>query len=94
VIAHAVDADTDDLAIAAVELRLESRHRAKLRRADGSEVFGMGEEERPAVTDPFVKMDRALGGLGSEIRSFGVDSQSHFVSLSTVDQMASLLLAR
>jgi hypothetical protein len=41
----------------------------------GVKSFGMAEQYRPAVADPLVEVDRSLGGLGGEIRRFGVDSQ-------------------
>src|SRR5205807_6019776 len=37
----------------------------------------MGEQDRPAIADPVVKIDRALGRLGREIRRFVVDAQGH-----------------
>src|SRR6185503_3105484 len=52
-------------------------HVAQLGGADGREVLGVREENRPAVADPVMKADRPLGRLGSEIRSFAVDSQCH-----------------
>jgi hypothetical protein len=33
----------------------------------------MRKQNGPAVTDPFVKVDDALGGLGSEVWGFVVD---------------------
>jgi hypothetical protein len=35
--------------------------------AYGSEVGGVGEEDSPAIADPFVELDRTLGRLGLEI---------------------------
>ena len=70
-----VDAQADDLCVALVELRLQPRHVAELGRADRREVLGMREQYRPAIANPAMEVDRALGCLGREIRRFGIDSQ-------------------
>src|SRR5207253_9038151 len=77
VVAHRVDAQADDLGVAPVEVRLESRHIAQLRRAHGREVLRVREQDRPFVADPLVKMDRALGRLGGEIGGFVAYADRH-----------------
>ena len=68
VVAGRVDGEADDLRVPLVELRLDARHVAELGRADGGEVLGMGEQDRPPVADPLVEVDGALGGIRREVR--------------------------
>jgi hypothetical protein len=35
----------------------------------------MGKQDRPAVSDPFMKIDRALGGFGGEVWGLVIDAQ-------------------
>ena len=72
-----IDAQPDDLGVALVELGLQPGHVAELGRADRREVLRMREQDRPAVADPLVELDRALGGLGREVRRSGVDAKRH-----------------
>src|SRR6516162_968541 len=76
-VADRIDAEPDDLAVALVELGLQPRHVAELGRADRREVLRVREQDGPAVADPFVEVDAALGRLRGEIGSFAVDSQRH-----------------
>jgi hypothetical protein len=34
----------------------------------------MGKQDGPAVADPFMEIDLALGRVGREIRGFGIDA--------------------
>ncbi len=72
-----VDAEPDDLAVALLELGLEPGHVAQLGRADRREVLRVGEQDRPAVADPLVEVDRAFRGLGREVRCFVAYPQCH-----------------
>ena len=47
-----IDRQPDTLDVALVELGLQPGDVAQLRRADGREVSGMGEQDGPAVADP------------------------------------------
>ena len=58
-----IDAQSDDLGVALGELRLDLRHVAELGRANGREVLGMREQDRPAVADPLVEVDRSLASF-------------------------------
>ena len=62
------------LRVALGEFGLQTGHVAEFGGADGREVLGMGEQNRPAVADPLVEIDCALRGLDCEIGSFGIDS--------------------
>ena len=66
-----------ELDVALGELGLDLGHVAELGRADGREVLRMGEEDRPLVADPLVKLDLSLGRLGGEVGSDVVDTQGH-----------------
>jgi hypothetical protein len=70
-----VDGEADDLGVALRELLFEACHGAELGGADGREVLGVGEENGPAVPDPFMEVDCALRGLGGEIGSNIVDAE-------------------
>ncbi len=72
VAAHRVHAETDNLGVPLLEFRLQAGHVTQFRGAHGRKVFGMREQDGPAVTDPFVKIYRALRSFGSEIGSFVV----------------------
>ena len=50
------------------------RHVAEFGGADGREVFGVREQDGPAVADPVVKVDCALRGFGGEIGGRVVDA--------------------
>jgi hypothetical protein len=67
VVLDRVDADAQDLHAALVELGLDPGHVAELGGAHRGEVLGMREQHRPAVADPFVEADPALGGVGLEV---------------------------
>src|SRR4029077_2479906 len=77
VVVHRIDAEADDLGVALVEFGLELRHVAKLGGADRREILGMGEQDRPAIADEVVEIDRTLGRIRREIRRFGIDSERH-----------------
>jgi hypothetical protein len=77
VVVHGVDAQADDLGVALVELALERRHVAELGGADRREVLRVREQDRPAVADPLVEIDLALGRVRGEVRSLTVYAQSH-----------------
>ena len=64
---HGIDAETDDLDVAAVEFALQAGHGAKLGGADRREILRMREQNAPAVAEPFVKADRPLRRIRFEI---------------------------
>ena len=47
----------------------------------GVKSFGCENKIGPAVANPFVEVDRALGGFGGEIGRFVVYAQGHSVFL-------------
>ena len=63
------------LRVALFEFGLEAGHVAELGGADGGEIFGVGEEDGPAVADPFVEIDGALGSFGGEVGGVVVDAK-------------------
>ena len=70
-----VDAEPDDLAMAFLELRHQPSHITELGRADRREILRMGEQDRPAVTDPVMEIDGALCRLRGEVRSLRIDPE-------------------
>ena len=77
VVLQRVDRQADDLHAAAVEVRLDAGHVAQLGGADGGEVARVAEQHGPAVADPVVEVDPALGGVGLEVRCVVADGQRH-----------------
>ncbi|MNL19988.1 hypothetical protein D3C87_1412170 [compost metagenome] len=77
VVADRVDAQPEDLGVALVELWLEFGQIAQFSGANRSEILRMGKQDGPAITDPLVEIERAFGGLGSEIRSFVANTNCH-----------------
>ena len=65
------------LTFAAVEVRLDLRHVAELRRADRREVLRMREHHRPGVADPVVEADPPLRGVGLEVGRDVTEVQCH-----------------
>ena len=55
--------------------RLQPGHVAEFGRADRREILRVREQDRPAVADPVVEVDRPLGRLGREIRRLVIDAQ-------------------
>src|SRR6185503_10014073 len=41
------------------------------------EILGMGKEHRPPVTNPFMKVDRALGRFGGKVWGNVVNAKRH-----------------
>ena len=72
-----IDAQPDQLDAALVEFRLQLGERAEFGGADRGEILRMREQQRPAVADPVVELDLALGGFGLEIRGHGANLKSH-----------------
>ena len=77
VIRHRVDGEADDLGVALGEFGLDPRHVAELGRAHRRVVLRVREQDRPAVADPVVEMDRPLRRFGGEIGGNVVDAQGH-----------------
>ena len=67
-IAGGIDRQSDDLHVSAVELWLNPGHIAEFGRADRGEVFRVGEQDDPGVTNPVMKADPPLSGFRLEIR--------------------------
>ena len=80
VVGDGIHGKADDLAVAGGEVLREARHVAELGGADRREVLGVREQDGPAIADPVVEGDGALGGLGGEVGHFAVDAQGHGVS--------------
>ena len=86
VLVDRIDAETDDLDAALVELRLQLRHVTELGRADRREVLRMRKQHRPGVANPLMEIDEPLGRLRLEIRRLISDSNRHG-SYSSTERM-------
>ena len=94
VAADRVHAQPDDFGVALGEFRLQPGHVAEFGGAHRSEVFGMRKQDRPAVADPFVKVDRALRGFGGEIRGDVIDARDAGLAGVTVAVLIVFLLGK
>ena len=74
VVGDGIDGEAENLAVPRREIVRQASHVAEFGGADGGEVLGVGEEDRPAVADPVVEADLPLGGGGGEIGHFAVDA--------------------
>jgi len=68
VLLEAIGRETDELHATISKVLGTTSDFTKLGGADGGKVIGMGEEDSPRVTDPFVELDWAGSGLSLEIR--------------------------
>jgi hypothetical protein len=73
-----VGRESDQLDAALGELGLELGEGAELGGADGSVVFGVGEEDHPIVADEFMEIDGTVGGLGLEIGGDGTQAETEW----------------
>src|SRR3972149_3945413 len=89
---HGIDAQTDDLDPALVELGLDPCHIAELGGADRREVLGMREQNAPGIAEPFMEADTTLRRIGLEIRCGFAKLEGHHNSPSPVGGSASLEL--
>ena len=71
-----VGRQTDQLDATLGELGLELCECAELGGADGSIVFGMGEEDDPVIANEVVEVDGAGGGLSLEVWCDGSQSET------------------
>lgn len=58
------------------ELRLELGESTEFGSADRSVIFWVGEEDNPLITNEFVEIDRALGGIGLEVWGNGTETET------------------
>lgn len=64
---NSIRTQTNQLDTSLRELRLQLRESAEFRGAHGRVVFGVAEEDAPAVADEVVEIDRAISCLGVEV---------------------------
>src|SRR5665213_2289638 len=76
-----VDREPDELGVALVELGLGLGKGAQLGGADGGEVFGMGEEDSPAVPEVLVEVDGPLGCICGEVGGDVAQTNCHVMVL-------------
>src|SRR5256885_1506924 len=77
VVFHTVDAQAGDLAVAALEFGLETRHVAELGGAHGREVLRMRDQHAPGAADPLMETDASLGAVRLEIGGDAADANTH-----------------
>ena len=70
VTAYRVHAQPDNLAVSLREFGLQPGHVAEFGGANGSKVFRVRKQDRPAIADPFVEVDGAFGGLRGKIGGY------------------------
>ena len=72
-----IDRDGGDLRVARRELVVQPRDGAQLGGAHRREVGGVREQHAPALAQPFMEADLAVGGLGGEVRRKIAQVQGH-----------------
>jgi hypothetical protein len=72
-----IDAEPDQLDAALVEFRLQLCQHAEFGGADRGKILRVREQQRPAVADPVMELDLAIGGFGLEIRGHSANLESH-----------------
>ena len=72
-----IHADRDHFDAALLELAFDPRHVPQFGRAHRREVLGVREQDAPAIAQPFVEIDLALGRIRREVRRFVSQSQCH-----------------
>src|SRR5881275_2362667 len=77
VVFHTVDAQAGDLAVAALEFGLETRHVAELGGAHGREVLRMREQHAPGAADPLMETDASLGAVRLKVGRDAADANTH-----------------
>src|SRR5712691_9169972 len=85
-----IDAESHQLDAALVEFRLKLGQGAKLGGANRSEILRVREQQCPAVADPVMEFDLAVGGFSLEIRGHRANLQSHIYLLSFTDEIAGI----
>lgn len=76
VAATGVGGQTNQLDTSLRELGLQLSESAEFGGADRSEIFGVGEEDNPAIANELVEVDGTFGGLGLEVRSDGAQAET------------------
>jgi len=79
VVVEVVGGDADDLDVALCKVGCATCDFAELGRADGCKVSRVREEDTPRVTEPFVEVDRADGGLCVKVGGNAAETESIFV---------------
>ena len=74
-----IDAEADNFRVALGKLRLKARHVAEFGRAYRGEILGVRKQDRPAISNPFMKVNLALRGFRGEVWSFGIDAKRHYL---------------
>src|SRR5690606_267366 len=82
VIRNGINGDADNLDVAPFEFGCDASHRSELGRAYRRKILGMRKQDGPAIADPFVEPDRAVGRLGREIWSNVIDAKAHWSLLN------------
>ena len=68
--------ETNQLDTTLLELRLQLCESTELGRAHGGVVFGMGEQNDPAITNKLVEVDWTSGGFGLEVGCSGAQAET------------------
>jgi hypothetical protein len=72
VVTNGINAQSDDFAVAFLEFRFQPCHVAKFGRTNWREILWMREQDRPAITNPFMKIDGSFCGLSGEVGCFRI----------------------
>src|SRR6266404_748077 len=77
VVFHTIDAQAGDLAVAALEFGLETRHVAEFGGTDGREVLRMRKQHAPGAADPLMETNASLRAVRLEVGGDAADANTH-----------------
>src|SRR5882724_11197051 len=89
-----IDAESHQLDAALVEFRLKLGQGAKLGGRHRSEILRVREQQCPAVADPVMEFELAVGRFSLEIRGNTAKLQSHIYLLLFTDEFAGVPASR
>src|SRR6185369_9070055 len=69
-----IDAQSDYFSVALRKFGGKLCHVPEFSRANRGEIFWMGEQYAPSISEPFMKIDITLGGLCHEVGGYIVDA--------------------
>ena len=76
-IINIVNRQADNFCIQGRPFICQHRNSSEFSGADRCEIFGVREQDSPALVNPVMKPDRAFISIGTEIRNNVVNTNSH-----------------
>jgi hypothetical protein len=76
-LSNGIDAEPDQPDAALVEFGLKLCQGTEFSGADRGKILRVREQQRPAIADPVMELDLAVGSFGLEIRGHSANLKSH-----------------